>query len=224
MSKLSQILSVFAPRPFDQQLGMKKPKSLKLNFRNIAEIDALKAGQLEVYKHIEELSLNHNKLADLGCLAQFTDLRKLSLTNNPLQDPVQKLVEAYQRAPDSARYLQEINVSGSAFLSQSELDMLKRLFPCLAKFNGESVDEQEQPAQSGRMQEDPDRKSSSASSNVSKDWMKQSGIVSVGEVMRRSQANTFWSPPSGSKQHKKSLGSSPGVDSKNLSSKYKSQI
>ena len=60
MSRLSDLLNVFAP--VQSYSGTKKPKSIKLNFRNISEIDNLPPKQLETYKDIEELSLNHNKL------------------------------------------------------------------------------------------------------------------------------------------------------------------
>jgi len=48
---------------------MKKPRVLKLNFRNITEVDLLKESIIHLYCEIEELSLNHNKLTSLANLS-----------------------------------------------------------------------------------------------------------------------------------------------------------
>ena len=69
MSKLSEILQIFAP---NQGLGIDRhnsnivrPKSLKLNFRGIKTIDRLPQHLLDLYCDVEELSLNHNELRNL---------------------------------------------------------------------------------------------------------------------------------------------------------------
>ena len=69
MSKLSEILQIFAP---SQGLGnsrqggnVVRPKSLKLNFRGIRIIDRLPQHLLDIYCDVEELSLNHNELRTL---------------------------------------------------------------------------------------------------------------------------------------------------------------
>lgn len=58
-----------------------KPKVIKLNFRDIKEIDTVSSS----YYQIQELSLNHNHLRSLDRIEQFTNLRSLHLNFNQLR-------------------------------------------------------------------------------------------------------------------------------------------
>ena len=57
MSRLSEILSLF-----EQEKVTSLRKVIKLNFRDIEEIDLLDPGK---YAGVEEISLNHNNLCSL---------------------------------------------------------------------------------------------------------------------------------------------------------------
>jgi len=85
MSRLSEILQIFAPSN-NQQLGgsqyISRPRSLKLNFRSISAIDKLPEHLLDIYRDIEELSLNHNELRSLDGIQQFQNLKRLKIQSN----------------------------------------------------------------------------------------------------------------------------------------------
>jgi len=57
-----------------------KPKVIKLNFRDICQIDGVSA----LYSDVQELSLNHNQLKSLDGIEQFRNLRSLHLNFNQL--------------------------------------------------------------------------------------------------------------------------------------------
>ena len=151
-NKLSQILQVFAPHHIYhsdlEDARINKPHSLKLNFRNIKEIDDLVGFQLETYEGIQELSLNHNKLKSLKGLSQFKNLQKLSLNNNCI-DHLEIQLGEYISRPKLLRELSCLNnvqdqsvLNGNLFKS-----VLKGIFPNLVMLNGQKIDDIE-PRQS----------------------------------------------------------------------------
>ena len=124
-SKLSDILKVFAwnnthqsavstPGQTDQfggtsglsvtkQKSNLKPRVIKLNFRDICEIDEVDP----MYHEVNEISLNHNHLKSLDGIRQFKNLRSLQLNFNRLNswDELLKI-----RNPGA---LQELTIKGN---------------------------------------------------------------------------------------------------------------
>ena len=94
-SKLSDILKLFAFNggnpPNSSSASHLKPKVIKLNFRDICEIDMVGSS----YHEIHELSLNHNHLQSLDGIEQFANLRSLHLNFNRLRSKNELLKVAY---------------------------------------------------------------------------------------------------------------------------------
>ena len=111
-----------------------KPKVIKLNFRDICQIDD---GVSPVYHDIQELSLNHNHLSSLDGIEQFRNLRSLHVNFNRLRskDELLKIV--------NPQLLQELSFKGNPkleFNSQDEMiEWAISIFPALNYLNGQHL-------------------------------------------------------------------------------------
>ena len=142
-SRLSDILKVFSwnhpgqsargdpsypPSSNATQRTCLKPKVIKLNFRDIAEIDLVDS----IYHEVNELSLNHNLLQTLDGIEQFKNIKILHLNFNRL-DSWNELLKI-----SNPQHLQELSIKGNPNLelstdSQQNQSMLSPRSPLSSK-------------------------------------------------------------------------------------------
>lgn len=148
-SKLSDILKLFAwdkPQTIPSSISPShksnanskrcktlKPKVIKLNFRDICQIDSVSSA----YHEIEELSLNHNYLQSLSGIDQFQNLRSLHLNFNQLRSTDEFLKIA------NPHLLKELSFKSNPRLEfQSNEHMIEfalSIFPNLQYLNGQHI-------------------------------------------------------------------------------------